>query len=97
MDIHDNGSAPRRGDRIMTSKTVYYVLYARKVHRRDPKAMRRIQMHVMRAQDMPADLEERLIRSALRGHQSSQTFRLFWYPRTKRRVTFEQYIRQSRK
>ena len=96
IDLQDEKFVPRRGDRIETSRTVYYVLYARRVRRRDPSALTRIQMNVIRAQDMPVGLRERLIQSALRGHQCSRSFPFFWYPRTKRRISFEQYIHPSR-
>jgi hypothetical protein len=54
--------------------------------------MIRIQMRVMRRQDMPEGLSGRLIRSAIRGRGVSRLFTFSWYPRKKKAVTFEQYM-----
>ena len=86
---------PSRGDRVTSGKTLYYVLQARRVKRRDPAAQVRIQMRVMRHQDMPEGLNARLLRSALRNRGVSRLFSFRWYPREKKRQSFEQYMRRN--
>ncbi len=93
MDFSSSGPYPRHGDRMNSGKTLYYVLFAREVKRRSPDACVRIQMRVMRAQDMADGLEERLLRSAVREHFESLVFSFSWYSRKKKRLSFEQYMR----
>jgi hypothetical protein len=95
LDFRDGGPFPRRGDAVSSGKTLYYVLSARQVKRRDPAAATRIQMKVIREQDMRAGLPERLVRSAARGHGQSLLFTFTWYKREKKRKTFEQLMRES--
>ncbi len=95
MDCDGDGPVPRRGDRIVTSKTIYFVLYARRVRRRDPNASVRVQMNVMRVQDMSEGLDDRLLRSAARDHVQSMSFSFYWYRRGKKQKTFEQYMRHE--
>jgi hypothetical protein len=97
MDFDSGGPYTRRGDRITTGRTLYFVLYARKIRRRDPNASKRIQMRVIRTQDMTEGLEERLLRAAVRDHQDSLIFSLSWYPRSKKTMNFEQYMKQGNK
>ena len=92
MDSAGSGPYPRRGDRLFTGQTLYFVLFARQVKRRDVNACPRTRMLVMRAQDLTEGLEEMLLRTAIRGHLESRLFSFFWYPRSKRRMTFEQYM-----
>jgi hypothetical protein len=94
MDCPGGGTYPRRGDRITTSTTLYFVLFARKVKRRFPNSCVRIEMLVIRAQDLTDGLDERLLRSAARDHLDSRIFSLFWYPRKKKRLSFESHMRR---
>lgn len=94
MDFPDDGPYPRRGDRITTGTTLYFVLFARKVKRRFPNACVRIQMLVIRAQDLTDGLDERLLRSAVRDHCDSRIFSFFWYPRKNKRLSFGRHMRR---
>ena len=93
MDILDGGPAPRRGDRIRSARTTYYVLTSRMVKRRDPNAHPRCMMRVLRVEDCPSELSGALIRSAIRGRGASLLFHFRWYPRGKKRKSFEEYLR----
>ncbi len=83
---------PRRGDRLNSPRTVYWVLHARLVKRRDPQARPRVQMVVIKDQDIGVDLVERLYRSASRRSIGSQIFTFTWYPRKRKAKTFEQFM-----
>jgi len=93
LDFHHGGPYPKRGDRLSSGKTTYYVLHARRVARRDPSANPRIQMKVIQLKDMPEGLSARLLRSAIRNQGGSYKFDFTWYPRKKKSVSFEQYMR----
>jgi hypothetical protein len=92
MDIHDGSDGPLRGDRLSSSKTLYWVLHSRKVKRRDPAACPRYQLFVVKADECEPELKGWLLRSAMR-REGSRLFRFQWYPRKKKRKTFEQYMR----
>lgn len=92
LDFHDEGPYPRRGDELSYGNTLYLILAARQVKRRAPNSCVRIQMRVIRAQDAPEGLMNRLYRSALRGRGMSMRFNFTWYKRVKKRKTFEEYI-----
>lgn len=95
IDFERDDKFPRRGDRLSSGKTIYYVLHARRVKRKDPNAKPRIQMRVMQKQDMPEGLSNKLILSAIRGHGGSLLFTFYWYPRKKKTITFERYMQQG--
>lgn len=95
MDILDGGQPPRRGDRLRSAKTTYYVLSARMVKRRDPEAPPRCLMKVARIDDLQQSTRQALIRSAIRGHQASLLFEFRWYPRGKKAKTFDEYLSVS--
>ena len=82
---------PQRGDRITTGKTLYWVAMSRRVNRRDPSAPPRIIMGVITSEDIEPDIKAALLRSAMR-RDASVLFTLRWYPREKKRISFEQYI-----
>jgi hypothetical protein len=94
MDIHDGSDGPRRGDRLRSPKTLYWVLHSRKVKRRDPAACPRYQLFVVKADECDAVVKSRLLNSALR-RGSSRLFEFQWYPRKKKRKTFEQYMQHK--
>lgn len=58
--------------------SAYLVLSAYKVKRRDPRAWTRIQMKVELVDEIPP---------------GAKVFDFHWYPRVKRRVDFESYMR----
>jgi hypothetical protein len=95
IDFGGSGRTPLRGDRVSSGKSLYYVLHARKVRRRIQTNQERIQMCVIKRQDLPEGLSGRLIRSAIRGHGASYLFEFTWYPRKKKAQTFEQYMRRQ--
>lgn len=78
-----------------SGKTLYFVLTSRKVTRRRPNVSVHIQMRVIRSQDAPDGLAEKLYRSAVRGRGQALTFKFTWYKREKKRMTFEQYMRRK--
>jgi hypothetical protein len=96
LDFSHSGPYPSRGDEVNSGKTLYLVLSARKVRRRDPSAAVRIQMRVIRLQDAPEGLRDRLHCSAVRGRGQSSAFSFTWHKREKRRMTFERYMDRAR-
>jgi hypothetical protein len=82
---------PRRGDRITTGRTLYWVMCSRLVKRRDPLARPRVSIGVITSIDIEESLKGRLLRSAMR-RDASILFTIRWYPRKKKAVTFEQYV-----
>lgn len=92
IDFENDERLPKRGDRVSSGTTLYYVLNARRVKRRDPNAKPRVQMRVIRREDMPDGLAERLVRSAIKRHDYSCLFEFRWYPRKKKAITFEEYL-----
>jgi hypothetical protein len=96
LDFMHDGPYPRRGDRVSSGTTVYFVLRARRVKRRDPDAPVRVQMQVIRAQDSPDGILERLNRSAVRARGCTLFFTFNWHKREKKRKTFEQYLNPSK-
>lgn len=95
IDFQHSGPYPMRGDRLFSGKTLYFVLSARQVNRRDPNANPRIQMQVIQQQDLPEGTEARLDRYAIRHRGKPLQFDFSWYPRKKKSVSFEQYMRQG--
>jgi hypothetical protein len=94
LDFHDEGPYPRRGDEVYSGKTLYLVLTARQVKRQDPKPGVRVQMRVIRGEDTPEGLRDRLYNAALRGRGKSMQFSVNWHNRGKKRKTFEEYIKR---
>lgn len=92
MDLLNGGLGPKRGDRLRSPKTTYYVLGSRKVNRRDPSAPPRYQLWVEKLRDIEPELRGRLLRSACR-RGGSFMFEFTWYPRKKKSRTFEDYMR----
>jgi hypothetical protein len=93
MDLfYADDRQPRRGDRLRTTRTTYYVLAARMVKRKDPNACRRVQMNVRNMDELSEETRKALLRSAMR-RGSSQLYYFRWYPREKKKITFEQYVR----
>jgi hypothetical protein len=82
---------PQRGDRITTGKTLYWVLRSHRVKRKDQRAHPRISLGVITSVDIEEDFKGRLLRSAIR-RDGSLLFTLRWYPREKKKVTFEQLM-----
>lgn len=86
MDILDGTEGPRPGDHIASVGkkgigTVYLVQVSRLVKRRDPEAPPRYQMEV---------------EVVGRDHAChGRWYEFTWYPRKKRRQTFEQYMRRT--
>jgi hypothetical protein len=93
MDILDQGPLPRRGDRLRSAKTTYFVIYAHVVKRRDPARCPRVTMKAIPMDELKQGTRTALIRSAIRGHGQSCLFEFRWYPRGKKAKTFEQYMR----
>jgi len=83
MDIHD-GVVPRRGDRLLSPKSVYHVLHVHRMKRRNPDAVPRFQLFVLRADEFDDEiLVQRLLQSAnRRGGQ--QIIRFTWNSRNKK-------------
>ncbi len=91
--IYVDEQAPKRGDRLRSPKTLYYVLHARKVQRRDPNAFRRYVLTVAKAEELERETRLRLIASAIRAG-GSMLFEFQWHPRPKKKkTTFEQLMR----
>lgn len=95
MDIYGDSRAPHRGDRLKSPKTLYYVLSALPVRRRDPNAVRQYRLRVARAQDLESPTRSALIWSACR-RGGSELYEFEWKPRNKKKLTFEQYMRGQR-
>ena len=93
LDFCDARPYPRRGDQVSSGKTLYFVLKARKVKRRDKSAPVRIQMLVIRELDLPDGMQGRLLQTAVRGHGHVLLFTFSWYKREKKSRTFEQYMK----
>jgi len=91
MDLHGSERAPHRGDRLRSPGTLYYVLSALPVVRRDPSACRRYKLHVAKAQDLESKTRRALLWSACR-RDGSMLYEFTWHPRKKKRLTFEQYM-----
>jgi hypothetical protein len=91
MDMLDGRPIPRRGDRLSSPRTLYWVMGSRQVKRRDPVAVPRARLFVAKANDIDPELKNRLLKSALR-RGSSQLFEFTFYPRKKKSVSFEQYL-----
>lgn len=94
MDIGD--LVPHRGDRMRTSKTLYYILSATPVKRRDPQAGPRYTITAVRAEELSSRVRSYLLRSAMRTPEGSRLIEFRWYPRKKKTTTFEQLMRTSR-
>lgn len=94
MDMLDGAPHPRRGDRLTTTKTLYYVLAARVVKRRDPNAVVRAALTVAKADEMEPELRHALLRSAIR-RGASLLYRFKFYPRTKKKHP-EQWVASDR-
>lgn len=90
---HGETTFPKRGDRLSSNSSFYYVLHARRVKRRDVNAPVRVQMAVMKFIDMAAGLSARLICSAIRNRGGSLLFEFTWNPRKKKSLSFEQLMR----
>lgn len=93
MDLYDDSRAPHRGDRLRSPRTVYYVLSALPVNRRDPNACRRYRLWVEKAQELKESTRRALIRSACR-RGGSLLYRFTWTARKKKRQTFEDFMRR---
>lgn len=81
---------PERGDLLVSMGkrgigTIYEVRTSRKVNRRDPDAPDRYAMSVkaLKTKDVDAAWKP-----------SKVIFRFWWYPRKKRKQTFEQFMRR---
>lgn len=87
IDIHGGREVPEAGwylqaiGRHGTKNSAYLVRTARKAKRRDPKAAPRIMMDVEVVDEIP---------------DGASVFEFCWYPRKKRKRTFEQDIRRRR-
>lgn len=92
MDVYDGSPPPKRGDRLKSPKTLYYVLHARKVKRKAPDAVPRYVMNVAKAEELEQLTRRRLISSACRRNGSIM-YHFTWNPRTKKTLTFEQLMR----
>lgn len=93
MDILHGDSIPKRGDRLSSPKSLYYILSARIVQRRDSSAAPRYKLWVVRADDLKQETRFRLMWSAIRANGASTLFEFTWYPRKKKRMTFEDLMR----
>lgn len=85
MDLPHGEAIPKRGDRLQTTRTTYWVLTVRQVKRRDAMARPRVVMRVLKSEDVEQELREALLRSAAR-RGGSMVFEFAWYPRKKRMV-----------
>lgn len=91
MDIPPDAPPPKRGDIVLSPRTSYYILHARKVSRRDPSARPRYHLHVAKPDELDWDTQLALLRSAdRRGGSFRWEFR--WYPRKKKTRSFEVYL-----
>ncbi len=93
MDISGPERAPHRGDRLRSPGTLYYVLSAIAVERRDPIACRRYKLRVAKARDLDSKIRNMLLRSACR-RDGSMLYEFAWHPRKKKHFTFEDYMRR---
>ncbi len=91
LDCSD-GDFPKRGDRIRTNGgTLYWVALSRRVNRKNIHACPRVNLAVITSGDIEEHTKAALLKSALR-RGSSRLFPLFWYPRTRKTISFEQYM-----
>lgn len=93
MDMLAGEAVPKRGDRLSSPKSLYYVLSARLIQRRDLQAPPRYKLWVAKADDLEQPTRFRLMWSAIRADGSSKLFEFTWYPRKKKRMTFEQLMK----
>jgi hypothetical protein len=93
MDMLVGEAVPKRGDRLSSPKSLYYVLSARPIRRRDPEAPARFKLWVVKADELEQATRFRLMWSAIRADGSSKLFEFTWYPRKKKRMTFEQLMK----
>lgn len=91
MDIRGPERAPHRGDRLQSPGTLYFVLSALPVVRRDTTACRRYKLRVAKAEDLDSKTRHALLWSACR-RDGSMLYKFTWYPRKKKRRTFEQLM-----
>ena len=91
MDFAPGSRTPRRGDRISSPKTLYWVMCAHQVKRKDPHARPRVSLGVITSTDIDEALNGKLLRSAIR-RKASVLFTIRWYPRKRKVLTFEQYV-----
>jgi 1,2-phenylacetyl-CoA epoxidase PaaB subunit len=91
MDWNDVETYPQRGDVLRFPRTRYLVLNVRKVNRRDPAASPRYAVWAVREQEIDAELQGALRRSADRRGGPRETD-CYWHPRKKRKKTFEQLM-----
>lgn len=94
MDILDGDQIPKRGDRLKSPKSLYYVIHARKVQRRDLAAPPRYKLWVVNAEELKQPTRLMLLRSAMRRDMST-LFHFTWYPRKKKRRSFEDLMRMG--
>lgn len=87
VDILGGRSAPAVGwylqaiGRKGARNSLYLVLSARRVKRRDPKALPRIAMEIEQINEIPPS-----------ARATAKIFEFRWYPRKKKRKTFEQEL-----
>ena len=95
MDLSDDWPNPKRGDRLRSAKNCYYVISAIAVKRRQPHLGRRFRMKVVKLEELQDSVRQRLLKSAIR-RGGSFLFEFRWYPRKKKKISFEDYMRGSR-
>jgi hypothetical protein len=95
MDIPADAPPPKRGDLVQSPGTLYYVLSAIQVKRRDPEAPRRYTMKVAKAGEIEPELIEALVQSADRRGGSNR-YRFVWDKREKKSKSFESLMRGDR-
>lgn len=81
---------------MSSGKSLYWVLHSRIVKRRTSTTIPRYQMRVIKNEDIPNPpiLKGKLLQSAMR-RDASLLFEFSWYPRKRKAVTFEQYMREG--
>jgi len=93
MDLNGGGPSPKRGDRLSSPRHTYYVLHARVVKRRDPNAAPRFKLFVAKLHELENSTRFQLLQSAIR-RGGSHLFEFAFYPRKKKAVSFEQFMRR---
>lgn len=94
MDLLDERSpVPKRGDRLQTSKSTYYVLHCRPIRQRDHHSgNRRFRIFIMNIDDLTLGTRAKLLTSAMR-RGGSFLYAFKWYSRRKKKfASFEELM-----
>jgi hypothetical protein len=95
MEVPENDIIPKRGDRLASPKTLYFILSATRIKRRDPSAAPKYKLRVAKAQELEMTLRQKLMWSAIR-RGGSVLIRFQWNSRKKKTRSFEDLMRGER-